>query len=115
MPNYYTTITADSRLEATPDEHEALEAALYSGEYIGFGVDYYDGEVLVFAEYGDWEALPNAFLALLGTLIAKNGLEYLEFGPAAVDDEPWMGICDAAPSCFRIRSNGSIWEPTLTW
>jgi hypothetical protein len=115
MPNYYTTITADRGLKATPDEYEALRVSLYSGEYNGFAVDYDDEEVYVFAEGGDWEALPNAFLVLLGTLIAKNGLEYLEFWPAAVDDEPWMGIDDTAHAYFRVRSNGSIWEPTLTW
>jgi len=119
MTNYYTAVTGERQLSATSEEYEALEAALYSAEYNGFEV-YYDDEneeVWVFAEHGDLEALPNAFLVLLGTLIAKNGLEYLEFVAALADEWPpwWVDFDVGAPGCFRIRSNGSIWEPTLTW
>jgi hypothetical protein len=118
LPGHWTTVTASHGLKATLDEFEALEAALYSAYNGGFELEYADDEVYAFALNGDdcdWNSLPRAFLLLLGTLIAKNGLEYLEFGAAAVDDEPWMGIYDGAPGYFRIRSNGSVWEPAITW
>ena len=125
IPGHWKTVTASQGLKATLDEFEALEAALYSvgedGEYEydeGFQLEYDDDEVYVFALNGDdcdWNSLAEAFLLLLGTLIAKNGLEYLEFGAATVFEEPWMGIYDGAPGYFRIRSNGSVLEPARTW
>jgi len=119
LPGHWTTVTASQGLKATLDEFEALEAALYSANKDGgFELEYNDDEVYAFAlnkDDCDWNSLPRAFLLLLGTLIAKNGLEYLEFGAAAVNEEPWMGIYDGAPGYFRIRSNGSVWEPTITW
>jgi len=109
-------------LKATRDEYEALVDALYPAgeddefeddECHMFEVEYSNGEVYVFApEYGDWRALPHAFLTLLGTLIAKNGLEYLEFCLETLTWDPRSGIGDG---CFRVRSNGSLWEPTLSW
>jgi hypothetical protein len=117
VPGHWTTVTASQGLKATLDELEALEAALYESNG-GFELEYDDDEVYVFALNGDdcdWNSLPQAFLLLLGALIAKNGLDYLEFGAAAVDDEPWMGIYDGAPGYFRITSNGSVWEPAITW
>jgi hypothetical protein len=117
VPGHWTTVTASQGLKATLDEFEALEAALYESNG-GFELEYDDDEVYLFALNGDdcdWNSLPQAFLLLLGTLIAKNGLDYLEFGAAAVDDEPWMGIYDGAPGYFRIRSNGFVWKPAMTW
>lgn len=118
MANYYTTVTAERGLKATRDEYNALKVALEGAdednECGGFEVEYCDGEVYVFgSESADWEALPRAFRTLLGTLIAKNGLPYLEFGSAFTYDRPRMGTHSAI--CFRVRKNGSIWEPQLTW
>jgi len=116
--NYYTTVTADRGLKATRDEYKALEAALGAADEDDevFEVEYYDEQVRVFAsEWLDWQAVPQHFLDLLGSLIVKNGLDYLEFGPAFLSDKPTMGICDPADAYFRIRSNGSVWEPTLSW
>ena len=81
MPNYFTTVTAEIGLKATRDEYEALEAALYSAEYNGWGGDYDDEEVCVCARrWGSQDLL--RLPRLLGGLIAENGLEYLEFGAA---------------------------------
>jgi hypothetical protein len=118
VANYYATVTTDKGLKASRDEYNALKAALEvakdDGECSGFEVEYYDGEVYVFApESGDWEELPRDFLALLGALIAKNGLEFLEFGAAFTCDKPRIG--SHGGTYFRVRSNGSLWEPTLTW
>jgi hypothetical protein len=118
MANYYATVTAEKGLKANRDEYNALKAALeranQDDECKGFEVEYYDGEVYVFApENGDWEELPRNFLVLLGSLIAKNGLEYLEFGAAFTCARPGMG--SHSGTYFRVRRNGSLWEPKLTW
>src|SRR5690349_5258596 len=131
----FAVIAADNRLKATPDEYKALEAALHADDeddethddeaiddeddlalddeddgYHCFEIEYHDGEVCVSApEGGNWRTLPVAFLALLGALIAKNGLEYLEFGVAYAD---YWGV---GGTYFRIRQDGSIWEPKLIW
>jgi hypothetical protein len=114
----YGILTAERGLKATRDEYKtlkgALEAADEENEFRGFEVEYYDDEVHVFApEDGDWEALPRAFLSLLGTLIVKNGLKYLEFSGAFTCE--WSTMGSRGGTCFRITSKGSIWKPTLTW
>ena len=119
MLEYNLKCEPDRGLRATRDEYEALVHVLYPKgedydgddfEYTGFWVDYDNGEVYVFAQDPYWEALPDAFLPLLGSLIEKNALEYLEFG-VTID---FIGdSLDATP--FRVRSDGSIWQPTLTW
>jgi len=110
----FALIAPKSGLKATPDEYEALKVALYADdeddEYHCFEIEYRNGKVYVSApEGGDWRILPSPFLGLLGLLIAKNGLEYLEFGVAFAD---YWGV---GGTYFRIRQDGSIWEPTLTW
>ena len=59
--------------------------------------------------------LPRFFLSLLGWFITKNGLEYLAFGTAVNGDNPKMGIEPETDAYFRIKSNGSLWEPKLIW
>ena len=114
---FYPTVTADRGLKATRDEYNALKAALKADEdndQSGFEIEYYDGEVHVFAREGtDWKELPRPFLTLLGTLIAKNNLKYLEFGPAFACNTPRMG--SSCGTYIRIKTNGSVWEPKLTW
>jgi hypothetical protein len=117
MVNHFATVTADRGLKSTRLEYNALKAALEADEdnaQSGLEIEYYDGEVYVFgSESADWEALPRAFRTLLGTLIAKNGLKYLEFGPAFACDTPRMG--SSCATYIRIKTNGSVWEPKLTW
>jgi hypothetical protein len=119
MGNYYTTVTAERTLKATPKEYEALKAALEAPDddnVCGFEVSYWpcESEVNVFApDCGDWDELPERFRVLLGSLIAKNGLEYLEFGASFTYDKPRVG--SHGGTYFRIRRDGSLWEPTLTW
>jgi len=96
MANYYATVTAERGLKATRDEYNALKVALQGAEEDnecgGFEVEYCDGDIYVLAPAsGDWEALSHAFRTLLGTLIANNGLEYLEFGAASASTHPRMG------------------------
>jgi hypothetical protein len=138
----FAIIAADSGLKATPDEYNALEVALHADDeddetyddealddeddaglndeydeaddeddgYHCFEIEYRDREVYISApEGGNWRTLPVAFLELLGKLIAKNGLEYLEFGVAFAD---YWGV---GGTYFRVRQDGSIWEPSLTW
>jgi hypothetical protein len=118
-PVYYTLVTAEKRLTATPDEYRALEAALDTGndeEFSRFSVEYdNDGKIFVFADdFGvDWSLLSHRFLVLLGNLIARNGLKYLKFHVAFECDEPVENI--QAETYFRIRGNGKLSEPNLYW
>jgi hypothetical protein len=126
MPNYYTIITANERLKATSEEYNALKAAIETcnEEMIvanrgddayrcGFKVRYQGGRVFVggFFEAGD--VSDTAFLHLLGILIAKNDLEYLEFCQVITCYRPGAGGTGA--TIFRIRADGSMWDSTLTW
>jgi hypothetical protein len=120
--NHFTTVAADQGLEVTEEEYKALKTALEATNqddaYSQCGqwrIDYWDGKVFTFAKLGEgwWAGLPCAFLALLGPLIAKNGLVYLEFGAAFTCDNLRMG--SNGGTYFRVRSNGTVWEPTLTW
>ncbi len=120
--DYFTTVTAEQGLEVTEEEYKALKAALEAdnqddayGQCGQWGIDYWDGKISIFAKFGEgwWPALPCPFLALLGTLIAKNGLAYLEFGAAFTCDNLRMG--SNGGTIFRVRSNGAVWEPAITW
>ena len=119
---YYKAVTARQVLKTTQEEYETLKAALeadnredsYSkrGEWL---IDYLDGQVHIFASFTEkwWSGPPNRFLAFLGTLIAKNGLAYLDFGAAFTCDMLRMGSRKA--TIFRIRRNGSVWQPITVW
>jgi hypothetical protein len=122
MTDYLTTVTADQGLEVTEEEYKALKAALEADNQDDayrqcgqWGIDYGDGKVYIFAKFGEgwWAGLPCAFLALLGALIAKNGLAYLEFGEAFTCDKLRMG--SNGGTIFRVRSDGTVWEPAITW
>ena len=117
MMDRYDPIAPARGLKVTPDEYNALKSILEEeGWCSGFGVEYRDGEAFVFApEWGDWDELPRFFLSLLGSFITKNGLEYLAFGTAVNGDNPKMGIEPETDAYFRIKSNGSLWEPKLIW
>jgi len=116
----YQPIAPERGLRVTTEEYNALKSILEIAEeedrYSGFEVEYYDGEAFVFApEWGDWDELPRTFLSLLGWFITKNGLEYLAFGPGATWGNPTEGIDPGAEAYFRIKSNGSLWEPKVIW
>ena len=111
----YLPIAPERGLRVTPEEYTALKNILEE-EYCGFEVEYHDGNAFVFApESGAWDELPRFFLSLLGWFITKNGLDYLAFGPAADWRSPAKGIEPEADAYFRIKSNGSLWEPKLIW
>jgi hypothetical protein len=115
---HFTPVTADQGLDVNEEEYKALKVALGAanqddayGQCGQWGIDYSDGKVYIFARFGErwWPGLPCAFLALLGTLIANNGLAYLEFREAFTCDKLRMG--SSSGPIFRVRSNGSVWEP----
>jgi hypothetical protein len=112
-----TTITAERSLKATANEYEALHAALEASEeksgISGLQVEYDHGEVYLFTEDGDYDELSDEVLTLLGAIIAKNGLNYLEFGVAYTCDSPSMG--SQGGTYFRVRKDGSLWEPRFKW
>ena len=118
MSESYGIVTAERTLKATQAEYEALEAALEideeHDEYHGFEVHNWNGEVHVCApEDGVWEELPSTFLKLLGSLIAKNNLNYLEFGAAWFCSKTIVG--SSGGTYFRIKKDGSLCEPKLYW
>jgi hypothetical protein len=112
------TVDAERTLKATLQEYEDLKTALEecSGRRSEFKVEYFDDKVFVFAptfeERPEW-GLPRTFLSQLGALIAKNGLEFLEFGMAFNCTGPYPN--GTGGTYFRIRSDGSLWHPKLTW
>ena len=116
-------VTSQQPLRLTKEEHQALNAALdaanndeadESRQLGNWESDYSDGNVYIFGVFQHgWRELPAALRVLLGTLIAKNTLNYVEFGVAIVDWKPSAGYHGG--TYFRIRADGSQWEPKLTW
>jgi hypothetical protein len=102
-------ITAERPLNATREEYEALKAALEvdpdEQEPSGWEIGYHEGKVYIFA-YSDfvWEHYPQAFEDLVRALIAKNGLDHLDFrgglkGPIVSHDSEVY---------FQIMTDGSL-------
>jgi hypothetical protein len=89
-------ITVERPLDATQEEYEALKAALEidpnEAEPTGWEVGYHEGKVYIFAlSCSLWQYNTEAFDRLLGALIAKNGLDHLDFrggcmGPVVSQD-----------------------------
>ena len=126
MSNCYSAITANETLKATSEEYNALKAAIETcneetiqasggddAYRCGFEVQYQGGTVLIGGLFEEGDVYSTAFLHLLGILIAKNGLEYLEFCEVVTCDRPRAG--GTGGTVFRIRADGSRWDPTLTW
>jgi hypothetical protein len=117
MPTPFVTITAERTIKASQQEYEELQAALdeeNEGDCpSGFEIHYNDGEIFVLAPDGDWDRLTDLFLCRLGALIAKNGLNFLEFGAAFTSSRDVPG--SAGGMYFRIRKDGSLWEPRFKW
>ena len=116
--NHYQTITADRGLAVTPGEYNALKLALEAvnqdGAYGQWGLEHFDNKVYVSARFRErWWLGKCAFLRLLCSLIAKNGLTYLEFFKTFTCDELRMRSDDG--KYFRVNSDGSVWELKLTW
>ena len=115
MANYFIHISAQDTLTATPEEYAALKASLEGAldNSGGYEVHYLDGRVFVVGYFHEGDTYPPEFLRLLGKLIEKNGLPYLEFGEAFTCDRLRVG--SNGGGYFRIRTDGSSWEPKITW
>ena len=112
-------------LEATREEYKALKAAIDAAnsedepsvEFGDWKIAYSDGEVYIGAVFEVCaRRLSDGILACLGSLIAKNKLDYFEFAVSENFYEPVppsVTVHTGIP--FRVRSNGSVWEPELSW
>jgi len=109
----YNLIIAERPLHATREEYEALKATLKFGPKDlrpnGWDVGYIEGKVYIVAQTGyRWKQLtPKAFNDLAGILIAKNGLDHLDFRGG----RPAPLVIESSPTYFRIMDNGSLWRP----
>jgi len=117
MSMNYIFVESLGGLKASQEEYEALKAAVdvannednWSVQCGDWQIEYSDGEVYIGAVFqNSWRDFEGELLALLGTLIAKNGFEYLELR-IAIEWPPEYGV-----TAFRVTRDGSLWHPTLT-
>lgn len=119
MADNYWQCTPTQDLAATKEEATALHLALAPGQDFdydhGFQIEFDkdEGRVYVFAEaYGDPWSLSEAATKLLGVLIEREGLPYLEFGYAFTCSKMRPG--EFGGGKFRIYPDGSLVFPENT-
>jgi len=114
----YIDVEPVTGLKATQDEYESLKAAinvanhneddpsLQCGDWC---ISYSDGEIYIGGVFqNSWRPLSDELLSLLGTLIAKNDLDYLEFSIRI----EWWKPRQYGVTAFRVMPDGSEWLPT---
>jgi hypothetical protein len=121
----YLKLASEQKLNATEEEADALiEALHYNDEYRetldskechGIEIVYCSScaHLFVLSENlnPDWrKTVPKRFLALLGGLIARNGLDYLTL-VESVSDADNVHIADEWVGEVRILTDGSIQAP----
>ena len=113
----YIFVESVRGLQVTQDEYEALTATInianseddWSVQFGDWVTYYSNGEVYIGGVFqNSWRTPEGEFLALLGTLIAKNGLDCLTFR-IVIEWPPEYGV-----TAFRVTREGSLWHPTLT-
>lgn len=125
MANYYTIVTPNQALPCTAEEANAIRLALLDGyDCHGFTFNYFPplrdepfagvGEgVLCAEEMADLSELPDDALAMIGDLITRVGLPWLQFGVAHTCSKVRVG--SHGGTSFRILASGTIEEPALIW
>jgi hypothetical protein len=117
----YIYVEAVRGIKATQGEYESLKAAinvannneddpsLQCGDWC---IGYSEGEVYIGGVFQiSPRPLSDELLSLLGTLIAKNDLDYLEF---SIGIEQW-GPRRYGVTAFRVMPDGSEWLPTIKY
>ncbi|MGE5201414.1 MAG: hypothetical protein ACM3O6_05050 [Acidobacteriota bacterium] len=121
MSTLFSVVTANAVIRCTPEECEKLRNIL-SAE-IGededphnFELEYDEGDksCFIFApEFGQPDALPEAFLQAIGRLLAREGEPHLEFGIAVYDTRP--DTESTGGGAFRIMADGSLVWADFMW
>lgn len=116
--NTTVKLAAHYKLDASEDEIEALGWALSEAENgdAGFNFQSCGCGLFIFSDDldPDWrQNAPREFLTSVGRIIRNNGLDYLSLGESITHEELHAGSEGGGE--VRIRADGSIWDPTLTW
>ncbi len=122
MANNYEQVTAAKTITCTQEEADKLKEILEKAEEEddichGFTFDYgepHGDQLYLYAEEnGTPGALPDEALDLIGELVKKNNLPYLEFGYAVTCSRMIVG--EFGGGQFRIYPDGSLVFPTIVW
>ncbi len=116
--NYYTIVAPERGLPCSQEDAQEIQRLLDEAsdqdDLHGFQFTHEGGEgYLVAEEVGSWSLLPDALLEKVGALIAKAGLEYLEFGAAFTAGRLVPG--SHGGTAFRIYADGTVVERIETW
>ena len=111
--NYYTTMSAGQSIPCTKKEFDKIENWL-EASFSGIQAEFNNGAVYLFATDGcNWEDLQKPALRLIGKLLKRANMKYLECGMAFTSDK----ICSESQGGWyvRILQDGSLVEPELVW
>ena len=117
MADNYSQCTPDRGLRCTEAQSDALEKALdVADEDDGHGFECdYDGEEFYFyaEDYVNMDALPSAFLKLVGELLTEQGLPYMQLGYAYTCSKMRTG--EFGGGYARIYPDGKLVWPETLW
>jgi hypothetical protein len=119
MANNYNQVAAIKSLTCTDAESLEIAQVLNNDAetkdcYHGFEIEYSGDQLYIFAEEsGTPEELSEEVRKLIGKLITKNELPYLQFGYAFTCSKMRMGEFGGGE--FRIYPNGDLVWPFVIW
>lgn len=118
MANNYSIVTAEDLIPCGSEDGKLLEQifSMDGPDYHGLSAEYcadYGGVFIFAEECGNVDELPEHALAMIGKLLKKANLPYIEFGVAFTCDKIRPG--SHGGTRFRIDDEGRIVDPILTW
>lgn len=116
MANSYSPAAGYQTIKCSKALADSIAEALDNGheDPHGFQVEYYDGELHLFAEEGcSPDALPKAALVLIGQAVAEAGMFFLKVGVAMYCDKMRPGSFGGYD--FLITPQGEIVYPAIVW
>lgn len=113
--NYYSTTSADQPLKTGTKEEAEQLSELLTNSMCGLDADFVEGDGLFV--YGDEsfaeDEIPDEALKLIGEIIKRDELEYLDFGVSFHADRVLPGSCGGMK--FRIFADGDIIFEDKVW